>query len=335
MKSFQYIIITLIFCPIFLMGQNLLPNPSFEDTVDVKITPLYLPANWKAANREGFNYYTPYNYHTKDPRDSIYAVPYNHWGYQKARSGKAYIGTVLLHLFSFSPGKRNPRREYMQAKLKRTLKADSTYCFQLYVSLADSMRYASRGQLGVYFSTTAVYGNNWERLPYTPQILVSPNQYVTDKTNWVKYSATYKALGGEKYITLGNFNDTTIIDTLFVGGGVESNIDNLDIYYYLDDIFLGSCDSLPDSTTTGIWENKIKQKLRVYPNPFKNTFVVESQTLEKLHFVLYNSIGQKLPFKVQQIGKRYSISTQNLPKGLYWLKINDGNKAEALKLVKE
>jgi hypothetical protein len=36
-------IILLLFCPMISIGQNLVPNYSFEDTVAVKVTPLYLP----------------------------------------------------------------------------------------------------------------------------------------------------------------------------------------------------------------------------------------------------------------------------------------------------
>ena len=330
MNILKYIFITLIcffnFLSRPLSGQNLLPNPSFEDT---SAWPLPMPVHWQAATVEGWNYYTPLN-NVKNPD---WGAPNNVFGYQKARSGKAYLGMALMHLFSFTPSKRNIAREYLQTKLKRPLKADSTYCFQIYVSLADSMLYASRGLLGVYFSKTAVHGNHRQWLPYTPQIVLSPHQYLTDKVNWVKYSGTYKAMGGEEYLTMGNFNDTTTIDTIFVGGGNEFY--HAQIYYYLDDIFLGSCDSLPDSLSTAVQKRKLEHNFSVYPNPFVNEFVVESSSLKKLYFNLYNSMGQKVALKVNQQGNHYRMNTANLPKGLYWLKINDGKVEESVKLVKE
>src|SRR5690606_11925117 len=93
-------------------------------------------------------------------------APDNFVGYQGARTGTAYAGIMLYHLWG---NNSNPRREYMQVKLKRTLEFDSTYCFQLYISLADSMHFASKNMLGVYFSSNAVSGNHTEHLPYTPQ----------------------------------------------------------------------------------------------------------------------------------------------------------------------
>src|SRR5690554_4548135 len=118
MSIFKYIIIIIIilFCPMFSMGQNLLPNASFEDTVDVKVTPLYLPAKWKAATREGFNYLTPYN----NSIDARYGAPYNFPGFQEARTGNTYIGMKIYNLYSLGTNRRSRRREYMQAKINQT-----------------------------------------------------------------------------------------------------------------------------------------------------------------------------------------------------------------------
>jgi hypothetical protein len=309
------------------MGQNLLPNPSFEDTIQ-RANPvhLYSPVWWETATREGFNYLTPLN----NSIDSRYGAPYNVNGYQEAYSGVSYIGMLIYHLYDTV--RRNPRREYMQAQLNRVLQADSTYCFQIYLSLADSSHFASRGQLGVYFSNNAVYENHWEHLPYTPQIIVSPNDYVVEKEEWVLYSSTYKATGGEEYITIGNFNDTTSLDTIDVGGGGE--FWHKAFYYYIDDVFLGHCDSLPD-TTIGLNENELKNKLKLYPNPVGKQFYVDYSGQEQLHFQLYNLMGQKVKAAFQQEGNRYQFSSGHLPKGVYLLEVIGREERAAFRLVKE
>jgi NADPH-dependent 7-cyano-7-deazaguanine reductase QueF-like protein len=321
----------MLLCPAFIVGQNLLPNPSFEDTV-LRTTPLYLPADWNAATREGFNYFTPYNDDTQ--QHLLFNVPYNLNGYQVTRTGEAYIGMKIYSLYSLGSNQRNGRREYMQAQLNHVLQADSTYCFQIYLSLADSTRFASRNQLGVYFSNTAVYENHWEHLPYNPQIIVSPNDYVVEKEEWVLYSSTYTASGGEEYITIGNFNDTTSLDTLFVGGGDSSNISFINTYYYIDDVFLGHCDSLPD-TTIGLRENALKNKLKLYPNPVGEQFYVSYSSQEQLQFQLYNLMGQKVEAAVQKEGSRYRFSSGHLPQGVYLLRVKDRKLEEVFKLLRE
>lgn len=203
----------------------------------------------------------------------------------------------------------------------------------MFISLADSSHFASRGQLGVYFSANAVGANNTINLPYTPQVIVSPNNYINDKVNWVEYNMQYKALGGEEYITIGNFFDTTRLDTQYVAGG-GNQFWQLATYYYIDDVWLSHCDSLPDSLI-GIREQSLKRQLSVYPNPFQQDFVVRSKQNQNLHFGLYNSLGQQIDFKLQKQGNNYLIQPKDIPKGIYWLKVSDGKEQTIFKLVKD
>jgi len=310
---------------VYANTQNLIPNYSFEDTA-TRVTPLFLPDKWGAPTNEGYNYYTP----LQNQSDPDWGTPTNLAGYQQAKTGSAYVGINLYNLWSFQ---RNPRREYLQVKLKRTLEFDNTYCFQLYISMADTFKYASKNMLGVYFSSNVVSGNHTEHLPYTPQLIVSPNTYITDKVNWVKIDLKYKAMGGEEYITIGNFNDTNYIDTSFIPTN-GNQFWQAASYYYIDDIWLSHCDSLPDSLS-GIQEYHLKQALSVYPNPFVNNIVVESKQHQKLDFMLYNSLGQNVKLQVQKQGKKYKLSTPQLPKGLYWLRVSDGKQEEVFKLIKD
>ena len=325
MKLNYLIFIGFWFCLKLSFGQNYIPNYSFEDTT-TRVTPLYLPSNWGAANQEGWNYYTP----LQNQIDPNWGSPNNANGFQQAKTGSAYIGINLYNLWNVQ---RNPRREYLQVQLKSPLVFDSTYCFQLYISLADSCHFASKNMLGVYFSQNAVSANHTQHLPYTPQLVVSPNTYITDKVNWVKIDMQYQAQGGEEYITIGNFNDTNYIDTTFVPGGGDQFWMQAS-YYYLDDIWLSHCDSLPESLATGLNEPFLKQQFKVYPNPFVSEITLESKGNENLAFVLYNGLGQVVEVQVQQQGHRQQISTGHLPKGIYWLRLSDGKESEIVKLIK-
>ena len=313
------------FCLKLCNGQNYIPNYSFEDTA-TRVTPLYLPADWTAANQEGWEYFTP---HQKQSRP-LFSVPNNLAGTQVAKTGSAYAGVRIYGLYS---SVRDEIREYLQVKLKHPLIFDSTYCFQLYISLGDTFQYASRNIIGVYFSNNQVYGNYSHHLPYAPQLVVSPNAYITDKVNWVKIDMQYQAQGGEEYITIGNFNDTNYIDTTFVPGG-GSQFWAASSFYYLDDIWLSHCDSLPESLVTGLNEPFLKQQFKVYPNPFVSQIMVESKGKENLSFALYNGLGQELEVQVQKQGHRHQINTGHLPKGIYWLRLSDGKESEIVKLIK-
>jgi hypothetical protein len=324
MKKTLIVIFLIKFC-VYAYTQNLIPNYSFEDTT-TRVTPLYLPEHWVAATNEGWNYYTPFQNQT----NPNWSEPNNIAGFQQAKTGNAYVGINLYNLWNVQ---RNTRREYIQVRIKRPLIFDSTYCFQLYISLADSFHFASKNILGVYFSPNAVSGNHTHHLPYNPQLVVSPNTYITDKVNWIKIDLQYKAMGGERYITIGNFNDTNYIDTSFVPGGGQ-NFSYQASYYYIDDVWLSYCDSLPDSLSS-LQEYSLKHAVSVYPNPFVNDIVVESKQPQKLEFMLYNSLGQNVKLHVQKHDKKYKLSTPQLPKGLYWLRVSDGKREETFKLLKK
>ncbi len=309
------------------MAQNLVPNYSFEDTAR-RVTPLFIPAEWINASNEGFNYFTPFN-----SVNNNWTSPSNVLGYQQAKTGNAYIGILMYHLYT---SYRIGTREYAQAKLSKPLIQDSTYCLQLFVSLGDSTRFASRNQLGVHFSNNAYSINTFQSLPYTPQIIVSPNNYIQDKINWIEFNFQYMAHGGEEYITLGNFNDTTYIDTLFVGGGDSTNINFLNTYYYIDDVWLSHCDSLPD-TTIGLSEKEIRLGIDISPNPFKNQLNINAKSGNQIQSVeLFNLSGQIVPFKYLKIaGNEVIISTEQLSPGLYFLQLITEQGLLVRKLIKQ
>jgi hypothetical protein len=235
-----FILFGIGFCP-QVLGQNLIPNYSFEDTLPRIITPLYLPTNWTIANQGSPDYFSPINPEVGVPGGSFSkGVPLNFFGFQYPKTGIAYMGLVL-NGYATNP---DILREYLQARLKQTLKKDSTYCLQFYISLADSCQLASRNQLGIYFSNNAISSNNPAVLNYSPQIIVSPTNYITDKVNWIEYNFQYTAQGGERFMTLGNFRPYSFVDTLSLqNGGKELYFKRS--YYYIDNVWLSHCDSIP------------------------------------------------------------------------------------------
>jgi gliding motility-associated-like protein len=51
-------------------------------------------------------------------------------------------------------------------------------------------------------------------------------------------------VGGEKVLTMGNFNDTNGVDTLYMGYN-RDNYQYFGTYYFIDNLYLGSCATLP------------------------------------------------------------------------------------------
>lgn len=257
-----FISIVILFWAVLCTAQNLIPNHSFEDTSTTGWG-YSLPNDWQlaAGGNTQPEYYNEFH-------DKLWTVPQNFFGFQYPKNGTKYMGFAIYLLTEFA----KPQRDYLQTPLKQSLIADTNYCFQIHVNLPDSMQYASRNQLGIYFSNSKVSSNSNLNLPFTPQIKVSPTNYISDTANWIKLNHTYKASGGERYLVIGNFNDTTAIDTLFTG--VHSkNINYYGTYYFVDKLYLGSCDSLPTS-----YDGSVRAKLENTPCYTNNSAITVNYT---------------------------------------------------------
>lgn len=321
----KYLILTsLLVLSMHSHAQNLVLNGNFDSIISQQNV---IPMFWTLPTSNSPDYHHPAR------NDSRFSTPSNYAGFQNPKSGLSYFGLLAYKIPGFNI------REYIQGQFESSLKKDSTYCFEIYISLADSVNYSLKNKLGVYLSSSKVDSSQLvhKLLHFNPQIEFVDSLHFTNKSNWVRYSSKYTAQGGESHLIIGNFKPDSLLDTLRVVGATNSMFNSS--YYYIDDVWLSHCDSIPDSLTS-IEQETLSKSLDVYPNPFKNSIVVQSQTSSKLNFVLYNSVGQsvsalRLRSALQQSnGKKYELDIGEIPTGLYWLRVSDGVREETVKLVK-
>lgn len=213
-----------------LQAQNLVVNSSFENYTSC---PQFrndgvLPTSWTQPTQGTADYFNACYQSTQTGPD----VPANFMGNQNARTGSAYVGLLTT---TSSNNQLVNYREYIQSELSAPLIAGQTYTFEMYVSLAENSEFAFKG-IGVYLSNTPVglFGASTV-LPFTPQILM--DSFITDKTGWTRIYRRIIATGGERYITIGNFNSSNTGRTMSVPGGNGGGF-NLMSYYYIDDVTL-------------------------------------------------------------------------------------------------
>lgn len=175
-------------------AQNLAPNPSFEDhsycPVNFNQGQLEIVKDWNQASRGTSDYFHACS--------RLVGVPKNSFGYQEAKDGNGYLG-----LITFAPSKRN-YREYMQARLSSPLQPDQLYCVSFYVSSADQSEFVTDA-LGAVFSQNRIKNPGQKNIAMTPQLANPASNILDDAESWVLISDIYKAKGGERYVTLGNF----------------------------------------------------------------------------------------------------------------------------------
>lgn len=231
-----------IFC------QNLVLNGSFEEKlgcpVDYNQIQLIHIASWKQLGNGTPDYFNACS--------KSVGVPNNVFGSEVASTGEAYAGLV-----TFTTGKKN-YREYLCSKLTRTLVAGELICVEVNISSADLCSYYSDG-FGVLLSENEPRQMAQECLDIKASV-ENPRLYLLDQVDgWVRMGNIYKATGGEKYITIGNFKkdlETNVLHRTTPGRSMSDYS-----YLYVDDVVVKAVKSKADCSC----ENEILQSLVVDP----------------------------------------------------------------------
>ena len=158
----------------------------------------------------------------------------NVYGKESAKEGENYAGITV-----YSFGQKIPR-SYATVKLNSPMKKGMKYCVEYYVSLAECSKYAINS-VSAKFSKKS-YGTD-TKLPIYDEPSISPfsDDAITARYNWTKVCGIYKADGGERWLTMGNF----MSDENTKGSSVrmkkdkdwDFKVDEIAAsYYYIDDI---------------------------------------------------------------------------------------------------
>jgi len=124
-------------------------------------------------------------------------------------------------------------KEFIEVKLSETLKRGNIYQFECYMRLAFWSN-AMLKSFGVYISKGGMKAVNF---PEKECVLdtVNAKSGLNGELCWFKIKGNYKASGGEKYITIGNFSPDLKKDMLKINlkspGFKEA-------YYFIDDVSL-------------------------------------------------------------------------------------------------
>jgi hypothetical protein len=222
---------------------NLVPNPSFEDTVSCPNTVLVgLPGGnmldvqkWHSANLKSPDYFNACS--------SLwdYSIPISGCGYQSAKSGNAYVG---FYSFRYDSIQGTELREavYVELTEENTLKEDALYRVGFYFSPCDGYSRITP-DIGIQFSNIPL-DSTLSIPPYNPNYTVMDTNCI-DSVNivdWILVEGIYQAKGDERYLTIGCFRDNNdVLSTLLTnnnsaGGGNAT-------FLFIDDVFVIPLDS--------------------------------------------------------------------------------------------
>lgn len=141
----------------------------------------------------------------------VFSVPGNWLGYQPAHSGQAYTGFFSYYVADDGTGLR-AGRENLVTRLASALERDSIYELRFFVS--PTFRSGPGGsfgqpvtvnEIGANFSDTMPRFGTTYNLDIPYHVVNDPSRPLDDTSRWYEIRGKYRARGGERWLTIGNF----------------------------------------------------------------------------------------------------------------------------------
>jgi len=253
-KVYRYILVAAVLAGVHhLHAQNLVVNPGFEsyntcptDVGQINASPGYdsffTVIDWVNPLQNTTPDY--FNTCSTAPNMVIPSNPVN--GYQQPRSGNAFVAMSM-----FTGKVHNPTaddwQEYVETKLSSPLQAGHDYYISYFVNLAchaeASYNIISVDKLGARLSVDMIDtlippGTSVFKLDLASGITSPPGVFFSDTVGWTRVSGIYHATGGEQWLTIGRFNDSSspVMYKLLrpTTGGVDST--HSTCYMNVDDV---------------------------------------------------------------------------------------------------
>jgi hypothetical protein len=296
-----------------MQGQNLVPNPSFEE---------FTSCPWGQSQISfavGWNSYcnTPDYFNSCDNNGQV-GVPSNVLGFQFARTGNAYAGIYAYSLVG-------EYREFIGTLMKNQLIIGQKYYVTFYVSTAFNPNPGwhstfAVNKLGVRFSTIPYSYSN--PVPIDNYSQVYTDSIISDTINWVKISGSFLSDSNYSYVSFGNFFNNS--NTTHISLDTLSSF----AYYFIDDIIIST-----DSTYTGgiDFASYSFFYIRIFPNPARDWIIMEGSDIKS--FLIIDIFGRKYIEDAFVPTSLKSIDVSNLSKGIYFIQVNTLLKSSVQKLI--
>ncbi|MGQ0828229.1 MAG: T9SS type A sorting domain-containing protein [Bacteroidota bacterium] len=181
---------------------------------------------------------------------------------------------------------------------------------KFYISSPNEYKYATDG-IGAYFSDTAILTSSFVVLPFTPQVYNPSGNIITDTMNWTKVGGSFIAVGGERYIIIGNFkNDLTTNTSIVNGSGMVQNNGG----FYIDDVSVMLC----SDTAISVSEiNNENFKINLYPNPSNGNILLNYTIKQNGILNIYDVTGKLIEEHELSANRNELQLTTNLNNGIY------------------
>jgi len=300
----------------FSFGQvNLVPNPSFEDTIMCPST------------LDQINYSTGWLPFTHSPDyfntcSSIGAcnAPYTPVGFQLPYHGGAFAGTITCASYAFPN-----LREFIGIQLLQSLNIGQKYFVTFQASLAAPPRNCWSNKIGAKFTTYNYTAAEGDMALITNSAQIYTDSLLKDTGNWVEIQGSFIADSAYQYVLLGNFFDDSTTDTLNCWGSMT--------YVFIDMVCVSTDSLLCDSPM------EIKDlaglKISIQPNPAIDFIRVKAINEPPNEIIVFDLFGNILFDKSDFVRTTEEIDIKFWPKGMLIVKIRHKGKNFYHKLIKQ
>ncbi len=309
-----------MFLPLILNAQtNLVTNPSFEHNGNFQNGGIGV-FGWKKPPNDGN---TPDNFRNGSLTNCypIGCLPGQHTfaGDTYAYAGEKFVGVLAYYL----SGGTNAR-EYIHQELNQELTAGHTYTIGMTIKFGGRWKYVV-DRFGLFISDTAIGPTTNPALndiiPVTPQLQLTVP--LGDSANWTVLSMNYTALGGEKYITIGNFTPDNLlnisVNPMYLATDPSNAVVGTGSYMFIDSVFIYDQDT-SSSSSAALSEQNLNLGVHASPNPasvFLQLEIDENITLTEI--VLLDMLGRTVK---TYFNEERMLDISNLVKGEYFLQVH-------------
>ncbi|GHM99319.1 hypothetical protein WSM22_08090 [Cytophagales bacterium WSM2-2] len=211
-------------------SQNLVPNPGFEEFYKCPVsynssTDGLIAPGWSSPSTG-----TPDLFNSCGK--GLAGVPVNWAGNSKANSGSGYAG-----IYVYNNDVKNSYREYLQARFNASMQTNEEYQVEFYFKLSSNSKY-SIDRIGILLSDSSSNYTHDGVIGSATYEWHSNKPYDRRTTGlWTKFSYRYKAKGGEKFITIGNFSTNVQTKNFYINSSKSKEpLLAQQAYFYIDDV---------------------------------------------------------------------------------------------------
>ena len=310
MKSILLICLFVIFSATGIAQVNLVPNPSFEDTV-------YCPFYFNQMDRS--QYWSSYggspDYYNSCNSGHV-GIPFNDVGYQFAKSGNAYAGFYSYARFASSD------REQLGIQLIQPLQIGVKYYVSFYLALAVGQinhNNIASNKIGVKFLTQPYSAVNPIAIDNYSQIVT--DSIISDSIAWTEIKGSFIPDSSFLFMSVGNFYVDSLTETIIYDSIAAFS------YYYIDDIVVST-----DSLLSYILPTPINQpSVNIFFSSEEDCIIIQGSNLK--NYSLYDIFGREYSLETSITSDEIKIKNVNLKQGIYFVSVRFDSHIAIKKII--